>query len=692
MVTSVLETEYLNTKFSEALEKLDLAKLSCKGQGCSPKVRAKVFIAIGTVLAGGLKKMKEAKEAFAQALKEDPTATPFGDYITAEVQQAFTPARGAAAGGGTEQTTGAAPAAPTKKYRGGRPPRGWKSGEAYFYFSEAVGSQNSQEWADCVANAQASLALENRPTTRFVAATCEEKAGLWIEALGDYQLVADVASNPKVGLFDTANQARARAQALRDKIPKIILRKPAKAEGLVVKMNDAEIPPEKLGGEIWINPGQRAVTATGKVDGVDLEFEQVVDVGEFETATVDIKLGPKGAKGDRAVMKCFAEAKTREDFAKCINGGAAGSKSLTSGLNLRAGFELSGYHDSDHVDVVTPALLAGVESPTDGWGVNGSFLVDVVTAASADIVASASPRWSEVRYVPALGGHKKFGDADVNLHGSLSHEPDYLATGAGAGVAVDFAQKTVTPSLSYDFGYDISGRAGTPFDVFSRKITRHGFDLGLGLVVDKATFLALGLTAVLESGDTSKPYRYVPMFTPEIAGQIQVGQSIDSVNYYRNPERVLEQLPTDRQRWAVAARIAHRFTSSTIRAEERLYVDNWGLKATTTDARYLVDLTKSLRLWPHLRFHAQSGASFWQRAYVSNLTSAGGQVPALRTGDRELGPLWYVTVGGGGRLALGESWGLTVSGDFVYTRYLDHLFILQRLGYFGATSLEVDFE
>jgi hypothetical protein len=157
---------------------------------------------------------------------------------------------------------------------------------------------------------------------------------------------------------------------------------------------------------------------------------------------------------------------------------------------------------------------------------------------------------------------------------------------------------------------------------------------------------------------------------------------------------VLEQLPTDRQRWAVSGRLAHRFRTSTVRLDERLYLDSWGLKATTTDLRYLLDLGERVRVWPHLRFHDQSGADFWRLAYTSNIQAGGGTVPALRTGDRELGPLWSLTVGPGVRFAFGkhDAWGLSLAGDLVYTRYLDHLFITQRLGYFGALTLDAEFE
>ena len=162
----------------------------------------------------------------------------------------------------------------------------------------------------------------------------------------------------------------------------------------------------------------------------------------------------------------------------------------------------------------------------------------------------------------------------------------------------------------------------------------------------------------------------------------------------RQPERVREQLPLDRQRFALAGRFAHRFESSTIRADQRFYTDSWGVLASTTDGKLFVDLDDRFRVWPHLRFHAQTGASFWQIGYESIRTPEGIQVRNVRTGDRELGPMIGVTAGGGGRVALGEdkSVALILSADLLYTRFLDHLFILERFGFFSALGAEVAFE
>ena len=52
------------------------------------------------------------------------------------------------------------------------------------------------------------------------------------------------------------------------------------------------------------------------------------------------------------------------------------------------------------------------------------------------------------------------------------------------------------------------------------------------------------------------------------------------------------------------------------------------------------------------------------------------------------------TFGGGGRYAFGErkNWGVFLTGDGVYTRFQNHLFVTNRWGIFGALGLEVDLE
>jgi hypothetical protein len=168
------------------------------------------------------------------------------------------------------------------------------------------------------------------------------------------------------------------------------------------------------------------------------------------------------------------------------------------------------------------------------------------------------------------------------------------------------------------------------------------------------------------------------------------GMTIDQVNAVRSDVRLEEKVPETRQRYALSALVAHRTGSTTIRFDERLYIDSWALMATTTDFMVPVDVNDVFRIWPHLRFNAQKGVSFWNLAYLVKETAGGVTVPGLRAGDRELGPLIGVTGGGGFRIG-GDAVGFTAKGDVIYTRFLDHLYISQRLAGLVTTAFEGKF-
>ncbi len=360
-----------------------------------------------------------------------------------------------------------------------------------------------------------------------------------------------------------------------------------------------------------------------------------------------------------------------------------------SNLNERVRSEVAQYADSDHVYVTTPSIAGSVSSPTSGWNVDGSYLVDVVSAASVDIVSTASRRWEEVRQAGALSAGYKPGTLGVAADASFSDEPDYLAFTAGGSVTQELFEKNVTWMAGYDFGHDVTGRSGTPFSVYSHLLDRHSFKGALTFVLDRATLLSFVGDVIVESGDPSKPYRYIPLFAPGTV--VPIGAPASLVNRLRVSERPIEQLPLSRDRFALSGRLARRFGWSTLRLEERFYADSWELFASTTEARYLFDLGR-IELGPHARLHAQTPVSFWQRAYLMgpNFT-----YPALRTGDRELGPLVNVTGGWSFQVSLGpagnpRAWVLGLSLDATSTRYLDDLYITQRISGLGALNLEAE--
>jgi hypothetical protein len=358
----------------------------------------------------------------------------------------------------------------------------------------------------------------------------------------------------------------------------------------------------------------------------------------------------------------------------------------------RVALEMSAYTDSDNVTVFTPSMNATIENVTQGASISGHYLVDVVSAASVDIVSTASGRWNEVRQAGGLEGTYKPHETGITVAGAVSSEPDYLSYSVGGQLTHDLNEKNTTLLLGYGYAHDTVGYHFTPFSVFSRIVQSSTLSGGFTQVIDRSTVGSLVFDAGFESGDQSKPYRYIPMFTPTEAPLVPNGASIAFVTRNRVPERPAEQLPLARQRLSITGRLAHRLDGSTLRLEERLYADSWLMAASSTDVRWIFDFGHRVEVWPHVRFHGQNGVNFWQRAYVSASTT-GFDLPEFRTGNRELGPLVTETGGGGIKVFMGKagnpkSLSLALHCDASYTSYLDDLYILGRTSVLGALILE----
>jgi len=396
-----------------------------------------------------------------------------------------------------------------------------------------------------------------------------------------------------------------------------------------------------------------------------------------------------------SLIACWVPSVARgDDFEPPPPAGQSSAESGRVAVELKQ--EVSGYADTDAVSVFTPALEATLRDPLAGWSATGSYLVDVVSAASVDIVSTASEHWTEVRHVGALSAEYSPSEVKLGVSGSVSSEPDYLSLSGGGTLSLELADKTVTPIVGYSYTHDTSGRTGTPFSVYSLELVRHSAQAGLELILDPSTLVTLVADAMFESGRQEKPYRFVPLFSPDVVGRVPAGASVAQVNALRLPGRVAEHDPDSRNRFAVAARLAQRLAGSTFVITERVYGDDWGLKASTTDLRILMDASRRVFIWTHLRGHIQSGVSFWQRAYSAQAVTDGVEVPALRTGDRELGPLWSGTFGGGLRWLIGrdtrpDAWSLLLQSEVSTTSFRDTLFIQNRQAFFNSLEVEAKF-
>src|SRR5580698_1922132 len=275
----------------------------------------------------------------------------------------------------------------------------------------------------------------------------------------------------------------------------------------------------------------------------------------FVLATAVAAAGAHPARGSPDVYAPDRQSTDAAETGRSPPPTDAAGATLEDPTTKRASMEFAAYNDSDHITVVTPSIALGIEN-TSGASLHATYLVDVVSAASVDIVSTASSRWKEVRHAGTVEAEYKPRDFGVSVGTSVSSEPDYLSYGAHATVTKDFDEKNWTLFFGYGFTHDTIGRCGdfgtcTPFSVFSRNLERGSFNGGVSFVVDSRTLASFTGDVVIESGDQSKPYRYIPMFSSSVAAQVPKGASIALVNELRLPERPLEQLPLSRRRAAL---------------------------------------------------------------------------------------------------------------------------------------------
>ncbi len=684
-VQQIMNEDYPGS-LGPAKKKLQDQLSVCLKKGCSGPVKAEVHIALGMV-ASQLGQTEDAKQSFKSALQADANAKLPSSGVTPAIRSAWDDVKGGGNSGG-----GSAAAGGGNSSDDDEPPSGLAA--TVNLIRDALKADQEGRLDECIEKDKQALKIDESPRTRLHLASCEARAGKLVDALKDAQKSLEIGIQKKDA--NVMRIARIRVKELLERIPHVTFEPPPGVSDLKVTFDDRPVPVDALRKKFSVDPGNHKVVAEGTVNGFTATFEEEYDIKEKDFVTVRITLKPPANDFiTPGQIKCMLAAKSQEEVQKCL---PQNQKSLV----VRLAGDLSGYSDTNAVAVYTPGINASLVSPTAGWNVGGNFLVDAVSAASPDIVSSASPPFEEFRYAYGLTGGYKPGLYGAQASVSSSASPDYVSYTGGLRLTADLNDKLITPALGYSYSYDRIGRGPNnylnDFNPLKGYIHTHEIEAGVTFVMSPTSILLIGGTVSLERGDGSQPYRYIPMFHPQdIAPFVPAGATVDLVNRTRLPVKPLEQLPTERDRFAVGARFNKRMQNATLRLDQRFYVDTWGMKASSTDSRYMVDLSRRLRVWPHLRIHAQTDTNFYNLAYSAILDPAGQiVVPLYRTGDRELSPLITATAGGGVRIGLGEpegevKYGITVVGDVMYTRYLKALYVTTRTAVYGSVGFDVEF-
>jgi hypothetical protein len=343
------------------------------------------------------------------------------------------------------------------------------------------------------------------------------------------------------------------------------------------------------------------------------------------------------------------------------------------------------YLDDDATRVIT-SVTRGSFRVWEGGDLSASYLVDVISSASVDVVSQATPGFEENRHgitaalSQAVGDHLLRANYGFSVElgtGPRAQRPaervaDYVGHGLGVGADFSFFQQNTTLSADYSLELGQVGRADDT--IFEEALTTHAADVRLSQVLSKSLVGTLGWTLTVQRGYTAKPYRFA-----------RVGEVTDGVCRACPPERH----PRTRLRNAVfLVGRQHLFAETALELRYRFYFDDWAVLAHTAEAQLHLGWTPAFGLRLRYRLHHQGGASFWEDVY--------SEPRRYVTADRELSPLT-------GHLA-----GLLVFGRFERVggiaaiepyakvdlfRYDYHDFHLlnARQGLVGEVGLEIEF-
>jgi hypothetical protein len=171
--------------------------------------------------------------------------------------------------------------------------------------SQSAFAQDKKELSKARANFQRAIELEQAgnyttaletfrdvgqvrmtPQVRFHIATCEEKLGRLVTALGGYQLAFADADSVGDDFKAEVDRAVTRLQA---SIPKLVINRGAGAEAAEIELDGVALGASSVGIAVPLDPGPHAVTAKAPDSQ---PFSQTVTIAENEQKDVEVVLIP----------------------------------------------------------------------------------------------------------------------------------------------------------------------------------------------------------------------------------------------------------------------------------------------------------------------------------------------------------------------------------------------------------------
>ncbi len=255
------------------------------------------------------------------------------------------------------------------------------------------------------------------------------------------------------------------------------------------------------------------------------------------------------------------------------------------------------------MDITGPSLMLR-KLLGNSTSVLGKYYVDSISAASIDVITTASP-YQEERNEYTLGVDYLQNKAILSFNYTDSEENDFLAQTFSFGVSQDFFGDLSTLSMGYSRGKDqimrmtkIDGVKQLDPNFGTEHADRHKFRLGLAQILSKNIIASLNYELITDTGFLNNPYR--------------------QVRFADGSPSEFEEYPNTRSSNAVAFRIKYHLPyRAAISGEYRYFSDTWAIEASN----YLVGYTHTIKdKWIidlRYRSYKQSAASFYSDIFPS---------------------------------------------------------------------------
>ena len=226
-------------------------------------------------------------------------------------------------------------------------------------------------------------------------------------------------------------------------------------------------------------------------------------------------------------------------------------------------------------------------------------------------------------------------DFKVALGAGFSHERDWTAATANAGLAKDFLQHNLTVNVGVSSEYDrINPVGGIPsalsnaaFNLRSGNESRNGVggQLGFTMVLSRNWLVRANFNYDRSSGYQTDPYKIVSVVNND-------GTVASSLYESRPDQRARKSVYLE-------SRVGLR-NDDALSISYRRMQDDWGIHSDTAEVKYHYAIDDRTYVEPHIRWYQQTAADFY-----SVMLHSGNAVPTYVSADSRLGAFSAPTVG-----------------------------------------------